>query len=175
MSEMNPAAERIAIEGDDAFDTLIRDHNVVRNLLTELVQPGDRTLRRTMLNRLKTALAVHNATEENLIYPAMRVLAGRKDRSDRLYRETADADVMLFEIDALREDREDPDFDEKIARLRDAIVAHVDEEEGTVFPELRERLGADGCKRLSQAVRELRGAFEPHPSPSEVREVEGLG
>lgn len=172
---MNPAAEQLASETGDAFATLKSDHRIVKNLLAELVQPGDRTLRRTMLNRLKTALAVHNATEESQIYPAMRVLAERRDQSERLYRETAEADVLLFAIDNLREDREDPNFDEKIARLREAIVAHIDEEEATVFPELLERLGADGCKRLSQSVREFRGAFEPHPTQSEVRDVEGLG
>jgi hemerythrin superfamily protein len=172
---MNPAAEKLASDAGDAFAVLKRDHEVVKNLLAELVQPGDRTLRRTMLNRLKTALAIHNATEESLIYPATRVLAGRKDQSERLYRETAEADVLLFEIDALREDRDEPQFDEKVAKLRDAIFAHIDEEEATVFPDLLERLGADGCKRLSQSVREFRGAFEPYPSQSEIREVEGLG
>lgn len=171
---MNPAAEKLASESGNAFAILVRDHEVMKNLLTELVQPGDRTMRRTMLNRLKSALAVHNATEESLIYPALSVLAGRKDSSERLYRETAETDVTLFEIDALREDREDPDFD-KLATLRDALLAHVEEVENRVIPALIESLGADGCKRLSQAMREFRGAFEPHPSRSEVREVEGLG
>jgi hemerythrin superfamily protein len=172
---MNPAAEKLASETGDAFAALDRDHEVIKNLLAELVQPGDRRLRRTMLNRLKTALAIHNATEESLIYPATRVLAGRKDRSDRLYRETAEADVLLFEIDSLREHLDDPHFDESATKRRDAIVAHIDDEEATVFPDLMERLGADGCKRLSQSVREFRGSFEPHPSQSEIREVEGLG
>ncbi|MGB8519617.1 MAG: hemerythrin domain-containing protein [Candidatus Tumulicola sp.] len=172
---MNPAAGELASATGDAFATLRSDHEVVKNLLAELVQPDDRTLRRTMLNRLKTALAIHNATEESLIYPATRVLAGRKDRAERLYRETAEADVLLFEIDLLREDDDVPDFDEKVAKLRDAIVAHIDEEETTIFPDLLDRLGADGCKRLAQSMREFRGAFEPHPSQSKIREVEGLG
>ena len=69
---MNPAAEKLASDAGDAFAVLKRDHEVVKNLVAELVQPGDRTLRRTMLNRLKTALAIHNATEESLIYPATK-------------------------------------------------------------------------------------------------------
>lgn len=173
---MNPAVAKVESAAGDAFATLRRDHDVVKNLLAELVQPGDRTLRRTMLNRLKTTLAIHNATEEGLIYPATRVLAGQKDRSERLYRETAEADVLLFEIDALREDGDDePAFDEKVVKLRDAILAHIDEEEAAVFPELFDRLGADGCKRLSQSMREFRAAFDPAPSQSEIREAEGLG
>jgi len=172
---MNQTAGNASTTDSDAFAVLKHDHEVVKNLLSELVQPGDRTLRRTMLNRLKAALAVHNATEESLIYPATQVLAGDKERSERLYRQTAEADVLLFEIDALREDRDDPAFDEKVAKVRDAIVAHMDEEETAVFPQLMERLGVDGCKRLSQSMREFRGAFEPHPSQSEIRDVEGLG
>ena len=160
---------------EHVFEILIRDHEIVKNLLAELALPGDLRMRRTMLSRLKLALAVHNATEETVVYPALKLLAGRKDRADKLYRETAEADVLVFEIDTLRDDADAAAFDEKTAKLRDAVVAHIDEEESSVFPAIVEAIGKDGCKRLTQAVREFRSAFEPSPSREKVREAEGLG
>ena len=49
---------------EHVFEILVRDHEIVKNLLAELALPGDLRMRRTMLSRLKLALAVHNATEE---------------------------------------------------------------------------------------------------------------
>jgi len=163
------------LDGDDAIAMLQSDHAMVRHLLGELVQPGDRTMRRTMLNRLKAVLAVHNATEESLVYPATRVLAKLQSTADRLYRETAEADVLLFEIDNLPDDGNDGPFDEKIAELRETICAHVDDEEANVFPKVVEAAGADGLKRLAQSMREFRSNFERFPSRSQVRDVEGMG
>jgi hemerythrin superfamily protein len=160
--------------GEQVFEILVRDHEVVKNLLVELALPGDLRMRRTMLNRLKVALAVHNATEEIVLYPALKVLAGQKDRADKLYRETAEADVLVFDIDNLRDDADATAFDEKTAKLRDAVVAHIDDEESSVFPAIVEAIGEDGCKRLTQAVREFRSAFEPSPSREKIREAEGL-
>jgi hemerythrin superfamily protein len=162
-------------DGDQVFEILVRDHDIVKNLLAELALPGDLRLRRTMLNRLKTVLAVHNATEELVIYPALKVLARRKDRSDELYRETAEADVLVFDIDNLRDDADAAAFDEKAAKLRDAVVAHIEKEESAIFQAIVEAIGEDGCKRLTQAVREFRSAFDPSPSRERVREAEGLG
>lgn len=172
---MSQVGEFPALDDDDAIAILRSDHAMVENLLGVLVQPGDRTMRRTMLNRLKAVLAVHNATEESLVYPATRVLADLRSVADRLYRETAEADVLLFEIDNLPDDDNDRPFDEKIAKLREAILAHVRDEEANVFPKLVDAAGADGLKRLTQSMREFRSNFERVPSRSQVRDVEGMG
>ena len=151
------------MNGSSAIEVLENDHSLIKNLLNDLVDATQIARRKEILERLKAALTIHNATEENLVYPALQKIAGQKRESEHLYHETAEADVLVFELDTMIQTGDDSDFVAKASRLRDAVYEHIDDEETTAFPELEEKSSEDQSEMLSRAVREFRSAYRFEP------------
>lgn len=163
---MQIGSEILPVEGSDTVDILLNDHTVIKRLLGDLTQAPDRGRRSAVLERLKEALTLHNATEENLVYPALAEIAAEKRESAHLYHETAEADVLVFQIDQLLHGGDETDFRAKAAQLRDAVFEHIEDEESKAFPALRERPEPAASQRLTQSVRQFRGALHFHPPSS---------
>src|ERR1035441_10701631 len=85
----------LAARGSDAIEILVNDHQVIKGLLTQLTSGAIET-RKDTLDQLKGVLTIHNATEENLVYPALAVVGGNKSDSEQLFHETAAADTAVF-------------------------------------------------------------------------------
>jgi hemerythrin superfamily protein len=125
--------------GNDAVEILENDHEVIKELLDQLTSATN-SKRADVLELLKGVLTIHNATEENLVYPAINKVAGSKLESQHLYHETAEADVLFFELDS----------------LRDAVLHHIDEEENKAFPRLEENGDPQNAASLTESMREFR-------------------
>jgi hemerythrin superfamily protein len=148
--------------GTDAIDILEDDHERIKQLLSELVEAED-DRRQAVLDELKAILTIHNATEENLVYPAVRFMAKRGVESDKLYHQQDEAKVAVWELDMLAEGDE---FGKQAAALQSAVLAHIRKEEETEFPHLREAAGASGLRDLTAAVREFRANFQFAGAPA---------
>jgi len=164
---------QLPVRGNDAVEILTNDHQTVKSLLTQLTQARERTARQNVLDQLKAVLTIHNATEENLVYPALQKVAGKKAESLKLYNETAQADVMIFELDAMLKEGDDTDFDEKAQKLQAAILEHIDDEETKAFPHLQKGADSSESQMLTQSVREFRNALrfggaQPRTATGEV-------
>ncbi len=151
-------ADGIATTGDDAIEILENDHKAVRALFGELAA-GDGSARGEILERLKALLSIHNATEENLVYPAVGFLAHRKKDAETLYHQQDEAELGLWQIDAMLKGSLDGDVSVQIDELQTAVLAHVRKEEQTEFPHLRDALKAKGLAQLTNDVREFRARF----------------
>lgn len=92
-----PTSSQIPTVGNDAIEILVNDHQRIKALLKELTEGGEGQ-RSSTLEALKEILTVHNSTEENLVYPAIQEIAGRKMHAKDLYHETAEADVALWQL-----------------------------------------------------------------------------
>jgi len=160
---ITPSDGELPAVGDDAIEILENDHRAVKPLLTGLVE-GSATQRLSVLEQLKAALTIHNATEENFVYPAIRDLANRPLHAGRLYGEQDEAKMALWELSQLEAD--DPDFDEKAIKLREAILAHVDNEERSEFPRLRESLDPLDLEKLTADVLAFRASLRFAPLPA---------
>jgi len=139
----------------NAIDLLVNEHYQVKQLLTQL--PTTTGAERVqLLEAIKNALVVHNASEENVIYPAINDLADRPQHAHALYHQQDDAQVLVWELTQLvaNDDR----FVEKAEKLRDAILAHVQQEEEHEFPRLQE-LPADAQARLNADMTKFRATF----------------
>ncbi len=148
--------------GNDVIEILENDHRRIKQLLADLVGAADDDARAEVLNELKALLTIHNASEENLIYPAVRVLGKRPSESDKLYHQQDEAKVAVWELDMLAED--DGDFEARAKKLQSAVSAHIDKEEKTEFPHLREAAGEEAMDELTGALRELRASLQFKPS-----------
>jgi|SRR5579883_422632 len=149
----------IPAAGADAIETLIADHQRIKSLLSDLTAGSQSSSRMQTLEQLKAILTVHNAIEENLIYPALREVAGKKSESLKLYNETAEADVLLFTLDSmLKEGRED-EFGKTAENLQAAVLEHIEDEEEKAFPHLQKGAEPQQTQLLNESVRQLRGSL----------------
>ncbi len=140
----------------DAIAVLMNDHLRIKALFDQLLD-GDGTTRPRLLAELKPLLIVHNAGEENVIYPAIFGIAMRPHHAKGLYHQQDDATVAFWEV--LQMDPGDPEFVRKAADLRDALLAHVRQEEEHEFPELRRALAAPAMAKLTAELEEFRRTF----------------
>lgn len=146
-------------KGKNVVEILLNDHRVIKDLLSKLTDGTDEDERQRVMERLKGVLTIHNATEENLVYPALNKVAGNKTESDNLYHETAEADVLLFELDTLLKEGDDETFDEKAKKFRQAVLHHIQEEEQKALPRLQENVDPEKSEELAESVREFRSSL----------------
>jgi hemerythrin superfamily protein len=139
----------------NAIDLLKNEHYQVKQLLTQLpTTTGSERVQ--MLEEIKNALIVHNASEENVIYPAIKDLADRPQHAHTLYHQQDDAQVLVWELTQLIAN--DDMFVDKAEKLRDAILAHVQLEEEHEFPRLQ-ALPPDAQARLNADMTKFRASF----------------
>jgi hemerythrin superfamily protein len=146
--------------GSDFIEVLLNDHRTVKGLFEQLVASQEASESAGLLEELKGLLTVHNATEENLIYPAVRFLASRPRDAETLYHQQDEAEAGLWELDGLlKGSLEGPDFAERARALQKAVLAHIRKEEETEFPHLRETLSAADLQTISSDVAAFRAKF----------------
>ncbi len=80
---MQSDVTQLTTRGSDAVEILKNDHQVIKQLLSSLTQATQTQERQTILDQLKAVLTVHNATEENLVYPALQSVADEKRQSQK--------------------------------------------------------------------------------------------
>jgi hemerythrin superfamily protein len=149
-----PGEVQLPVRGRDTVEILENDHVVIKELLGRLAQ-GEGAPRQT-LEQLKGVLTIHNATEENLVYPALNKVAHKKAESEQLFHETAEADTLLFELDALLKEGDEATFKAKAKKFANAVLHHIEEEESTAFPQLKKGSQPDQAAMLTESVREFR-------------------
>jgi len=150
------AADSTTATGGDAIAILMSDHEAIKGLFDQLLG-GDATSRAHILQQLKPLLVVHNATEENLIYPAIHEASQRPRHANGLYRQQDEAQVAFWKL--LMLDPGNAEFLRESADLRDALIAHVREEEEHEFIHLREALAPQAMQRLTADVLSFRADF----------------
>jgi hemerythrin superfamily protein len=151
--------EVLPVRGANAVEILENDHEVIKGLLGELTSATSAGTAQPTLEKLKSVLTIHNATEENLVYPALSVIARKHAESQKLYHETAEADTVVFELDLLAKERDDATFAKKAAALQDAVLAHIDREEKSAFPHLQNGADAAQTKQLTADVKTFRSSL----------------
>jgi hemerythrin superfamily protein len=131
----------------DVFEMLKTDHRRVQDLFTRF-EDADKRTRSSIADEALTALEVHAALEEELVYPA---LAEVIDEEETINEAKEEHHVAKFLIKELRKmDAEDEGFSTKFKVLGELVGHHIEEEEGEIFPQAQE------------------GGFEPESIAEEV-------
>ncbi|HTH29343.1 MAG TPA: hemerythrin domain-containing protein [Sphingobium sp.] len=135
----------------DWDQALAREHRKARALFDKLQDSRGmgKTRRSMLLTQLKNALGKHALEEEDVIYPAMRD-AGMATEADNLTSEHGYVKQYLYDLADLVSD--DAAFLEKLASFRSDIEKHMEEEEETLFPELKRKLDAAATKTLTRRM-----------------------
>lgn len=145
----------------DAIDLLISDHREVKGLFKEydkLVKAeADSGEKQAVALQICAMLTAHATAEEELFYPAARAVLGEdEDLVDEADVEHASAKELIAQIEAGTPD--EPLYDAKVKVLGEYIDHHVKEEEGEMFPKVRESdldldsLGEDIAARKAELL-----------------------
>lgn len=137
---------------DNVVDLILNDHREMERLFDELLTQPDK--RKSLVPVMITLLTAHSRAEEAGPYPAAKE-AGITEDVEHSQKEHLVADQLAREVSEA--DPDSPDFEERLQKLIDAVKHHVEEEESTVLPGMREKMDADQLASLGAdflAVRE---------------------
>jgi hemerythrin-like domain-containing protein len=88
--------------------------------------------------------------EEDVVYPIVRNDAANPNQRKHLYDEHAEMKILLYEMElALMDDR---NWSAAVAPLRELVRRHFDEEEKTIFPELRRQLAESALSKVAGQI-----------------------
>ena len=127
-----------SLAGDnDWLSQVLNHHEQIEAAFARVKTASDATSQRTAEKVLAKLLTGHSVAEEAVLYPAL-VKADEKGHSTMAYTEQSAAKVQM----GLLEDLEPltQDYLDKLEHIRGAVAHHVYVEEGTWFPELKEKL-----------------------------------
>ena len=133
--------------GEDVFEMLKTDHRHVQDLFTKF-EDADKRARASIADETLTALEVHAALEEELVYPAIAEVLDDEDLVNEAKEEHHVAKLLIKELRKM--DAEDEGFSTKFKVLGELVGHHIEEEEGEMFPQAQE------------------GGFEPQSISNEV-------
>ncbi len=130
---------------------LEKDHREAKDLFKTFEGLGDDALvtKQEIFDKIKTALMIHMAIEEEIFYPAARKAGIDADMLDEADIEHASAKELIAQIEVGNPD--DGHYDAKVKVLGEYITHHVVEEHTEMFPK---------CRRSSMDLVGLRGEME---------------
>ena len=152
----------------DAITSLREDHRRVEKLFKEFEKleknDGSASAKRKVVGEIIRELAEHAWIEEQVFYPAVR--EGVKDAEDVVLEGLEEHHIVkwtLSELEGMKGDEER--FDAKTKVLIESVRHHVEEEEGEMFPQVREVIKRKALTELGEKMDEARGKAPTSPQP----------
>jgi hemerythrin superfamily protein len=133
-------------EQTNAVDLIMQDHRELERMFDELRHHPEK--RPAMVPVMATLLFAHSRAEEAEVYPAAREAGGTED-VEHSQKEHLAADQLAEKLGET--DPGSADFDDVLNELIDAVKHHLEEEEETVLPHMRERMSAEQLDQLGRA------------------------
>ena len=130
----------------NVVDLIMNDHRELERIFDQLMTQPEK--RPSLVPVMITLLTAHSRAEEAEVYPAARD-SGGSDDVEHSQKEHLEADQLAAKV--ADTDYDSPDFPEALQQLIDAVKHHVEEEESTVLPHMRENLDDGRLDELGQA------------------------
>jgi hemerythrin superfamily protein len=130
----------------NVVDLIMNDHRELERIFDQLMTQPDK--RPSLVPVMITLLTAHSRAEESEVYPAA-VEAGGAHDVEHSQKEHLEADQLAAAV--AESDYDAADFPEKLQKLVDAVKHHVEEEETSVLPGMRERMEPARLDELGQA------------------------
>jgi hypothetical protein len=145
---------------NDPIRLLEADHRRFEQLLKDGEATTERAIkgRGEVLEALTSGLNVHEAIEEQILYPALRPHAQAHDVVLEGIEEHHVADVIIKELHEVRKDNEK--WGAKFKVLKESVEHHISEEENKMFPIARGALAREELLALGARMRALKAELE---------------
>ncbi|MDQ1711448.1 MAG: hypothetical protein QOE45_898 [Frankiaceae bacterium] len=159
----------------DAITSLRDDHKRVEKLFKqfEKIADGDDDKAKTaIVKEVIRELSVHAAIEEQVFYPSVRKQV--PDVADEVLEGLEEHHVVkwtLSELDGMKPSEER--FKAKVTVLMESVRHHVEEEEGEMFPKVREALGRKALQEMGETLEAARKVAPTRPHPKAPDEPPG--
>ena len=138
----------------DALELLKQDHAKVKELF-EQAESADGREQKAIFAQIKTELEIHTRIEESVFYPAMQGYDELKEMVVESLEEHNNVKTLLQEMATLSDSE---DFQDKLEELIDNVEHHAeDEEEGKMFPKVRELVSANELQKLGTQLQAAKG------------------
>lgn len=149
-----------AKDENDPIELLKTDHRRFEKLLEDGEATTERAIkgRGEILDALTSELTVHEALEEQLLYPALRPHAEAHDIVLEGIEEHHVADTLIKELHKVRKDNEK--WGAKFSVLKESVAHHIKEEERMMFPAARAALAREELLALGARMRALKTELE---------------
>jgi hypothetical protein len=139
----------------DALELLKQDHQEVKKLFQQ-AEGAEGKQKIEVFAKIKKALETHTRIEEGIFYPAMEKREELKDMVLESLEEHKQVKTLLKEMDALVSDSEK--FEPKLKVLQENVEHHAEEEEeGKMFPKVRQLFDKAALERLGQELQSAKG------------------
>lgn len=155
----------LAAVQDDVVDILHAQHQRIQDVIGKTMVATGRE-KRELFEGLVRLMAVHEVAEEELVHPlARREMGPQHQVVDERLHEEQEIKRSLAELYDLGTDH--ADFNERLARLREAARVHAEHEERDELPHVRQALATKNLQRLASVVLSVeRDAAPTRPHPN---------
>ena len=139
----------------DALELLKQDHEKVKELFEEVEGTEEPEQKKEIFKQIKKELETHARIEEGVFYPAMEKFEELKDMVRESYAEHKQIKMLLREIE---ESGDNEEFEAKLQDLQENVEHHAEEEEeGKMFPQVRELIDEAELEELGQELETAKG------------------
>ena len=139
----------------NALELLKQDHQKVKELF-EQAEEAEGKGQQKIFEQIKTELETHARIEETVFYPAVQGHEELKDMVLESLEEHKQIKTLLREMDNLASDSEK--FEPKLKLLMENVEHHAEEEEeGKMFPKLRQIMGKQKLDQLGADLEAAKG------------------
>ena len=131
----------------DWLSVVLDHHRQIEAAFAAVKSTDDAGSRVTALKKLGVVLTGHAIAEESVLYPGL-AQDGEKGHADMGYTEQAMVKMQMAQLESLVPMSQD--FLDKLEHIRGAVAHHMYEEEGTWFPELKQKASAEIQTKLTK-------------------------
>jgi hemerythrin-like domain-containing protein len=155
----------------DVIEVLTHDHDEVREMFAQLealmtsTAADEQVLqqKKDLVDKVTIELVRHSVAEEQYLYPAAKQVPGAAELVDEGEEEHSEAEKTMNALDKMSPDN--MEFDAKVRELVAEIRHHIAEEEGDLFPRLRQHMDAAQLVELGGAVESAKKLAPTRPHP----------
>ncbi len=136
----------------DALRLLKDDHDKIKKIMSHIEGTSERGVktREEFFTKMKRELVVHEAIEEEILYPALKEHPKAKDLVLEAYEEHNVVDMVMQEIEETPFD--DETWAAKFTVLKENLEHHIEEEESEMFDQCRQVFETEELQELGDEM-----------------------
>jgi hemerythrin superfamily protein len=150
----------------DAIAMLRADHREVERLFKQFEKAGPKAhvTKRQIVDKIIKELSTHAAIEEQVFYPAVREAVPESE--DVVLESLEEHHIVKWTLSELQNmDPEHERVEPKVTVLIESVRHHVEEEEGELFPKVREVLKRKRLTEVGDAMAQAKKVAPTRPHP----------
>lgn len=150
----------------EATTLLCNDHRKVEQLFRDYESGSTPESKKMCVDKMAMELSIHAAIEETKFYPYVKEhVMEATDLIGESLEEHQKVKDTLAELESMRPDEDEDEYDTKVQALILDVKHHVQEEEHQLFPKVRAACSVPDLQHLGQEMEEAKASAPTHPHP----------